>query len=436
MKRIARIAALFFVVWVWSWAPIPAKAQVAIDSACSRSGWQRVPFSPDRDDASVYLLSAGRDRIYAAAHWGQAPNDVWQTLSAPFESTALTLLGTLEGQRLSDLLMTPAHPNTLAWAAGFGDRNLFGALAASPTGFSSRGTLTAWPSRLVSSGPDVFTLATRPDQSAGIYRWDGALPNGGDWIMASTDVLDAAGQPVRAAWASTTDATGRMWLGTDRAGIWTSTDGGSWEHRGSSPSLDLRYATVTGLSVSPKDPLRVAVGLGPSAVVTPVAGANTSRGVLTSADGGVSFGPPTFPGMLPAAVDQVTDLAYSQTRTDTLFATVWGEGLWVSHDGGGQWRHLGGPLEPESASDQAAAAASSRVYLSVMELVQPALDASCELLFVGGEGGLWVRDVSDLAVTKRIFMPWLNRGNTEQQWRSAAIATPRPLTMILPESTR
>lgn len=434
MTARARFAALAVAGIALAYATPAAEAQGAIDDACSRGGWHRVPFSADRTDASVYLLSAGRDRIYASAHWGDAPNDVWQTLSAAMEGSSLTALNTLEGQRLSDLLMTPSHPNTLAWASGFGDRNLFGALAASPTGFAPKGTLTAWPSRLMGAGAEVFTLATRPDQTPGIYRWDAAGPNGGDWVLASSDVRDAGGQPVRAAWASATDGRGRMWLGTDRAGIWTSTDGSSWEHRGSSPSLDLRYATVTGLSVSPLDPLRVAVGLGPSAVVTPAPGANVSRGVLTSVDGGLTFGAATFPGSSPLAADQITDLAYSPTRVDTLFATVWGDGLWVSQDGGLRWRHLGGPLEPDTTLDRPAAA--SRVYLSVIELVQPALDAGCELLFVGGEGGLWVRDVSELGQTTRIFLPWLNRGNTEQQLRAAANVTPRPLTMTLPASPR
>lgn len=408
----------------------PAMAQGAIDSACAEEGWHRVPFSADRTDVSVYLLTAGRDRIYVSAHLGTAPRDVWQTYSAPLEGSALTLLGTLEGRRLSDLLMTPAHPSTLAWASGFGDQNLFGALVDSPTGFAARGSLTAWPARLVASGPDVFTLATRPDQMPGVYRWDGTQPNGGEWLLASSDLRDAANQPVRAAWASASDATGRMWLGTDRAGLWTSTEGGTWEHRGSSPAIDLRYSTVTGIAVSPKDPQRVAVGLGPSAVVTPAPGTNASRGVLTSTDGGLTFGRTTFPGSLPAVNDQVTDIAFSTSRPEQLFATVWGDGLWTSQDGGASWSHLGGPLDPEDQLDQPWAA--SRVYLAVLAVVQPALDANCELLFVGGEGGLWVRDVSELRPTQRVYLPWLNRGNTQQLLLTAARATPRPLDRTLP----
>lgn len=412
----------------------PAMAQEAIDSACFQDGWHRVPFGQDTTDVSVYLLAAGRDRIYVSAHLERAPGDVWQTYSAPLEGSALTLLTTLEGLRLSDLLMTPAHPNTLAWASGFGDRNLFGAPVDSPTGFATRGSLTDWPARLVASGPDVFTLATRPDRTPGVYRWDGNQPNGGEWLLASTDLRDAANQPVRAAWASASDATGRMWLGADRAGLWTSTDGGTWEHRGSSPAIDLRYSTVTGISVSPKDPQRVAVGLGPSAVVTPAPGTNASRGVLTSTDGGLTFGRTTFPGSLPAMTDQITDIAFSSTRPERLFATVWGDGLWTSEDGGATWRHLGGPLEPDEASNRHEAA--SRIYLAVLEVVQPALDATCELLFVGGEGGLWVRDVSPLRTTQRIFLPWINRGNTQQLLLSAARATPRPLDRTLPAIRR
>ncbi|HRA20746.1 MAG TPA: hypothetical protein PLZ56_09890 [Anaerolineae bacterium] len=136
MTARARFAALAVAGIALAYAAPAVEAQGAIDDACSRGGWHRVPFSADRTDASVYLLSAGRDRIYASAHWGDAPNDVWQTLSAAMEGPSLTVLNTLEGQRLSDLLMTPSHPNTLAWASGFGDRNLFGALAASPTGFA------------------------------------------------------------------------------------------------------------------------------------------------------------------------------------------------------------------------------------------------------------------------------------------------------------
>lgn len=410
-------------------SPRHAAAQGAIDAVCGSSRWQAVRLGQGQAGASVYLLEASRDRIYAAAQVGGGGSPGWQTFGAAFDATGLSQLSTLEGQRLSDLLITPAHRDTIAWASGFGDSNVFGALGSSPTGFAVRGSLTAWPARLMSTGLEVFTLATRSDANPGVYRWDAALGAGGDWVRSSGDVVDASGQAVRAAWAFAGDANGRMWLGTDRAGLWTSSDGGLWERRGSSPSLDLAFATITAIASSGSDVQRLAIGLGPSVVQPPSPGSNSSRGVLVSRDGGFSFGNATYPGLLPALSDEVTDLAFSPSRPDLIYASVWGEGLWLSQDGGVTWLHLGLPTADGSASGGS--------YVKALELVQSALNPSCELLFVGGADGLWVRDVAGFDRGARIYLPSLNRGNpASAQAVGAAGGSPRWLERQLPAGGR
>lgn len=405
----------------------PVAAQSAIDAACQADGWRQVGLGQGQARASVYQLSASRDRLLAAAHVGQGSNGTWQVYGGALDAEGLSLLSTLEGQRVTDLLSTPAHRDTSAWASGFGDSNVFGALAASPTGFAPRGSLTAWPARLMSTGLEVFALATKPGANPGVYRWDASLAPAGDWVLSSGDVVDAAGQPVRAAWASATDSGGRMWLGTDRAGLWTSADGGLWERRGSSGTLDLAFATITAISPSPSSATKLAIGLGPSAVQPPKPGANSSRGVLVSRDGGFSFGAATYPGLLAELSDQVTDLAFSPSQPELLFATVWGDGLWASHDGGVTWLHLG--LDGQGADASAA-------YLAAMELVQPALHPGCELLFIGGDNGLWVRDVAGLGRGARIYLPWLNRGNTQAGAATAGGLAPPLLGRQLPSAGR
>lgn len=384
-------------------APRPAAAEEAIDAVCGSSRWQALRLGQGQAGASVYLLEASRDRLYAAAQVGGGATPSWQTFGAGFDATGLSQLSTLEGRRLSDLLSTPAHRDTVAWASGFGDSNVFGALGSSPTGFAARGTLTAWPARLMSTGLEVFTLATRVGANPGVYRWDASLGPSGDWVRSSGDVVDAGGQAVRAAWASGTDATGRMWLGTDRAGLWTSSDGALWERRGSSPSLDLAFSTITAIASSGAEGRSLAVGLGPSVVVPPSPGSNSSRGVLVSRDGGFSFGNATYPGLLPALSDEVTDLAFSPSRPELLFASVWGEGLWLSRDGGVTWLHLGVPAGSGSGFGGS--------YVKTMALVQSALKPGCEMLFIGGADGLWVRDAARIGSGARIYLPTVNRGN-------------------------
>jgi hypothetical protein len=228
-------------------------------------------------------------------------------------------------------------------------------------------------------------------------------------------------------WASA-ESPERLWIGTERSGVWYSESdelGALWQ---SANSAEFSRATVTALAVDPRDPNRVALGFGPVQE-----GAQPAKGVRVSENGGTSWERVAFSG--EKGVDYVSDLAFaSHENSDMLFAALYGQGIWVSRDGGANWAER---LIRYEGSEESL---NNSYYISAIETVQPADQPGCELLIAAGIGGVWARDIASIQDT-RIFLPfaWMaavdNGLDSKAPLRPAPRALPTPASpkLVLPE---
>ena len=167
-------------------------------------------------------------------------------------------------------------------------------------------------------------------------------------------------------------------------GMYKSTDAGEhWTHVGLDDS-----SQIGRILVDPRNPDTVFV-----AALGHAYGPNAQRGVFRSNDGGKQWSRILFKNIDTGAVD----LAFKPTDPDTIYAALWqtrrppwsvyppsngpGSGLYVSRDGGNQWRHIEGngfPAHPGRIGIAVAPTRPDRIYALV--------DAP------RGEGGLYRSD--------------------------------------------
>jgi hypothetical protein len=350
--------------------PVAPQAPQAPLVACQSFRWERVA-GPDK---SITALAAwpGFDQVFAASQdaggigttflWtGRVTDRVWSAVSGPG----------LGGLPLTDVVVTPeitGEPSRV-WVSVFGDGNVFGSATGESQTFSAKGNLTGWVMRLAATPTTVLAAASKPGAQQGIWAWAGT-----DWARRNDGAtMDT---PYFRSFAASAD--GRvLWLGTDARGLWRSTDGGSsWTQLGAENALTL--ATVRSLAVDPTDAHRVLAGLGRPHDPTTYNGA---RGLRVFADGQLES-----TAWTDRDIDLVAALAFGQRSVDTVYAAVWGHGLQVSHDRGRTWQSEPAPIEQP-------------FDLEALLVVVPPTDPACELLFAGGRGGLWVRNVARPTVT-------------------------------------
>jgi len=168
-----------------------------------------------------------------------------------------------------------------------------------------------------------------------------------------------------------------VWVGTGESnprneaeegdGVWHSRDGGKhWTHAG----LD-DAGTISAISVDPRDPRRVAVG-----VLGHLFRDSATRGVFVTADGGLRWKHTLRLGLATGA----SDLTRSPDRPSTLFAGMWRfrrrpwtfssggpeDGVYRSDDNGLTWRKLSRGL-PSGVVGKVGVAAGrgGRVYAEI-----------------------------------------------------------------------
>lgn len=360
-------------------APRPVAAAPAIPaasalSACRTRGWVRIGGL-----ASGYVVTslggaASLQRVYAGFGGTTPPHPVppdrRYAYSGWLSDANWPGLGDFTDVPVSDFLATPDQPEARMWASGAGNRPVTVAHLGDPRVFSPHGGLT-WVTQLATAEGRVYAASSQPK---GIHRWNDA---GQQW-----DAVGGSDIGTRAFWAFEAGG-GRLWVGTDGRGPWSSADGGAtWSQAESGSAVQL--ATVTALAIDPFNPDRVAIGLGPQ--VDETTPPSQSRGLRISADAGQSWSAPAFQW-----VDFVAGIAFSQRTRDTLFAATLGHGVYASRDGGRTWRSA----TPPGWEHQ------GRIY-ALLTLVPPE-PAGCELLFAGGHGGVWVRDIG--ADEPRVYLP-------------------------------
>ena len=122
-----------------------------------------------------------------------------------------------------------------------------------------------------------------------------------------------------------------MWAAADRAGLFTSTDGGSrWEHHG--PPLD---TDIWSIGLDPHDDDRIYLGVAP--------------GILRSKDGGETFDrlATSISDTCPIGTSRTTNVVVDPADPAVVWASVEVDGLHRSDDRGDTWASHG-QLGPEA----------------------------------------------------------------------------------------
>jgi hypothetical protein len=285
------------------------------------------------------------------------------------------------GVPVTDLLVTPGR-ETEVWASTFGlaspyDGPVFGK---GPDGvFAEKGILRSWFMALAATDTDTYVATSKPGDR-GVYRWDEATAQ---WRLAGGQTIETG-----AFHALEAGGDGRLWLGTDARGLWRSDDRGvTWQETSGDGTSPL---SVWSVAVSPSDPERILMGLGPPDVAAPDAPADGGyrRGLAISPDGGDLWVFASERGLSES--DIVTDIVFDPVETDVAFAAGYSRGLFSSRDGGASWFQYPVP-DREQLHFEA---------LLVLEVTE-----SCRLLFAGGKNGLFVRDLE--ASHRACYLPVL-----------------------------
>ena len=393
LSSLAVMAALIALSLVFAAPGRETAAQsVSPESTCGTGGWRRLAGTADA--SQVYALAATGARLYAS---GLASGGSFATWSMALDASdgLKPVGGALAGRRVSALLAQGDNPDWLAWAAGFGDDGVFAAAPANPLGFGQRGSLDAWPMQLMAARGQVFAAFARAD-AAGVYAWDGNA-----WTMTGGAEIPPVSTGPLAFWSSAR-GNGRLWLGTEARGLWSADEqtAAAWSWVG---DAELRASTVTALALDPLVPARMAAGLGPS-----LDGRSTYLGLRRSSDGGQTWSTPAFAADPLRGPEYLAALSYSRILSGTLVAAAYGHGLQVSRDGGQRWQRLLPPSDPQGGN----APAIHANYLSALTTALPPNRPGCELLFAGGRGGVWVRDLATLPSDAQIFLPWANQARS------------------------
>ena len=123
----------------------------------------------------------------------------------------------------------------------------------------------------------------------------------------------------------------RMWAAADRAGLFTSTDGGSrWEHHG--PTLE---TDIWSIGLDPHDDDRIYLGVAP--------------GILRSKDGGDTFDrlATSISDTCPIGTSRTTNVVVDPADPAVVWASVEVDGLHRSDDRGDTWASHG-QIGPEA----------------------------------------------------------------------------------------
>jgi len=348
-------------------AAAPAR-QPGPSPLCEASGWQTVVTGSGA--VPIWALAVDAERDVALAGGPQVADDTDYTL---YRGT----LRSLTWQPVADTRPMPV--SSVAMAVGPGRRIWAAGVGANGTAYSSidegrsfdvvdadpafEGALSVVMAGSVDGVAAAITRAV--PQLPVVLRW-----YGGAWTPLGdlSEVLKAGN---RLLWAVAMGSDARAWLAPDRRGLW-SLDGlaGTWFPVG---DTSLAESTVTEITIDPRNPQHLFIGLGPS--YTYPDDDLYPRGLRQSVDGGQTWLPATLTGA-PA----VPAIALNHDGS-VVYATAWGDGLWRSTDGGFDFVHLPGPPSP---------------FVRQLELVVPpgSTPASCELLYAGTSGGLYVRNLA------------------------------------------
>ena len=351
-------------------------------AGCAHGAWQHI-VGPDQP-ITVLAGAPNFDRVLAGTvSADRAENGLW---SGRLVDDIFAPVAEFKEKRLTDAVIGPplSGDTTRAWVSLFDMGGIWGSAVGSSQSFGQRGTLAGWVMHLAASDGAVFAAASKTDGPRGVYRWDPA--GGGRWDLKSTTPISLTNRPgepyFRTLAASPSGSV--LWLGTEDAGLWKSTDGGViWREVWPSDTA-LEQSSVQTLTVDPRNAERAYVGLGRPGNPAHFSGALGLRVV----DGGTTSAYFTD-------TDQLSAIEVSKRASATVYVGLYGiDGLRVSDDGGSSWRKL---VEASPEPDY---------IMSLLDLV-PQANPSCELLFAGTIDGLWVRNVN--MPIRQIFVPVLYR---------------------------
>jgi hypothetical protein len=358
--------------------PESCARSTAAECACLVAGWRQVGRIPSGFIVNSLGGSAALDRVYAATAATNDPTGQ-KAYSGRLGDLSWSVLPDFQRIPVTDILAGAEQPPNDVWISGESqsspqiERPVYGATAASPTSFTQQGSL-AWVTQLAAYGGKVYAASGRPK---GIHVWNAAQQG---WDLAGGSDI-----PTPAFW-SLAAGGGRMWAGTDGAGLWVAPEGGATWAQVAGAGNSLQRATIRALAVDERDAGRVviAAGLGPQASTTPADPG--FRGLRISRDGGASWSNPNFEG-----VDLIPAIAFSKLHAGHMYVATFGQGVQASHDGGGTWWSLTPPVS-----------SASRTY-DLMTLI-PSGTSSCELLLAGGDAGVWALNVA-ASTMSRVFLP-------------------------------
>lgn len=405
-----------------SFAAAPARVTATPEAplaACGSNGWHVVDLPKDTAAQSLAVdVAEGRQRLYAAVYrpaggatfgesalWAIDLNQFSFRPFAAFDAANSSVRG------------IAVRPDSGLFAAGLSTGGVRHSTPAGATGALELErrlvpAVEAGDGMTFAAATDLATDAAAGLESgaAAVWRRTGDEP----FVpLANGDTPFGSGY----FWDLALDRTGRLWTSMDGNGVF-SFNGATALKPGATgwqkvQNFELGGQTAKSLAVDPAAERYVYAGIGRS-VTKPNTSVEGHFGLRRSADGGASWTEYPYDGTTgdrlgggtPFRDFEVPSLAVGPAG-GLVWASVWGQALYVSKDHGAQWHRL---RLPNGATPYFDALATARV------------SATCDLVFASGKDGLWARAVADVMaeIARTIYLPAIRGAPWELNWPSAA----------------
>ena len=330
---------------------------------CAVGGWEQ---GNHTDDRAIYALAShpGSPKVYAGL-WGEPfdHRDGGVCVAPRGENSWYPTSLWDPSFQIASLAIDPTSP-AVVYAGTKGD-----GIKRSATGGD------IWGATMGLEGKEVWSLAVTSTVTS-VYAYAGTAAeiytstNGIDWDLAGGTEI---GKKFYALAVNPQDSR-TAYVGTKEKGVHWTTDGGiNWTPRG----LDTK--TVRALALHPDDSKIIYAG-------TQSADAQF-RGIFKSTDGGVSWPVSGLVGY------NVLAIAINPRNSEFVYAGTYGEGVWVSYNGGDSWHRMAGL--PDDAS-----------LVFSLTLFTPAADDDCQVLYAGTTDGVWARAVTHFYT---LYLPLVHR---------------------------
>jgi len=341
-------------------ALVAPRAPRAPAAACEQGGWQRVNILvpvwtlAGRDDVDVvYAGSPGADGASTLYSGSLESPELW----APLPALSAPVTGVAIGPEPDDLVVGLYGAGVVRSSdrgASFGIDELPG----------------TWVTAVAADDTTAYAASSKRE-ARGIWR---AAGPGASWERLDGDPI-----PTTTFWSMAVAPDGAPWVTTEGFGAqrWNGT---AWELLG---DADLQRSTVLAVAFDARDPELAYAALGS----TREPAGESRLGLRVTRDGGVTWSAYGGPlGDRAAFANRVVRAVATSGMRERAYASVWGDGLFVTSDGGDSWTRVPAPT------------ATTPYFEALLALVpEGRAPLQCELLFAGSPEGLWVRNVAPSA---------------------------------------